>query len=558
VVYGDFPTSQFTPCGEIEMLRWIASGVLSTLIFVAPVAAQIRFDDITDAAGLREPLLGIMGHGGAWGDVDGDGLIDAYVGGFADRPDEEYKPAKTAPKNVLLKNLGDGKFKRMPQPAAEFFARTSGAVFADLDNDGDLDLYVANNTKGMSKANEGRVHEAQLRGSTLLRNDDGKLVDISADCGACPTNLRTARNIGVFDFNGDGLLDLFIVEDKFIKNPRSVLFKNQGGLKFVDVNKEVGLPDDIFGLGLAVADINGDARPDFFVGHSNRMFLSTKGDKFAESAALNKTFAWEPLDGEDWPCGAAFGDLNRDGRLDLVLAIHFKDARNRIFLNDGVKDGVPHFRDATKEVGLPAHEANKSPHVEIQDFDNDGWPDLYFSTATLDSEGRALPVIYRNLGVANANTSLPKFSRVEPEKAGEAVYFPAGPSGDFDNDGRIDLLLINWFGGNHTRLLRNVSKHSNAARNHWLDVKVSGNSFNRMGIGSQIKVYPAGKLGDEKSLLGFQELTTGYGYASGQPAVCHFGLGAIDKVDLSVRLPNGKQFEQRGAAVNQSLMIAEP
>ncbi len=521
-------------------------------------AQSIAFADVTDKAGLREPLLGIMGHGAAWGDVDGDGLIDAYVGGFADRPDDEYKPAKTAPKNVLLKNLGDGKFEPMSQPAAEFFARTSGAVFADLDNDGDLELYVANNTKGASKAPEGRIRDAQLCGSKLLRNDDGKLVDISADCGACPTSLRTARNVGVFDYNGDGLLDLFVCEDKFISKPRSVLFKNRGGLKFVDANKETGLPDDIFGLGLAVADINDDGRPDFFVGHSNRFFLSTKEGKYVESAELNKTFAWEPLDGEDWPCGAAFGDLNRDGRLDMVLAIHFKDARNRVFINDGVKDGVPQFRDVTKDVGLPAHEANKSPHVEIQDFDNDGCLDLYFSTATLDGEGRATPVIYRNLGLGDAKARTPKFARVSPAKADDnVVYFPAGPSGDFDNDGRIDLLLVNWFAGNHCRLLQNVSGVKGQPANHWLEVKVNGTKFNRMGIGAQIKVYPAGKLGDEKSLLGFQELTTGYGYASGQPAMCHFGLGNVENVDLAIRLPDGKQLEQRGVAVDRTLVIQE-
>lgn len=537
-------------------LRLALVAIATSLPTDATLAQAIAFVDTTDAAGLREPLLGIMGHGGAWGDVDGDGLIDTYVGGFADRPDDEYKPAATAPKNVLLKNLGDGKFARMEQPAAEFFARTSGAVFADLDNDGDLELYIANNTKGSSKAPEGRIREAQLCGSKLLRNDGGKLVDISAECGACPTRLRTARNVGVFDYNGDGLLDLFVCEDKFIDKPRSVLFKNLGGLKFEDANNEAGLPDDIFGLGMAVADINNDGRPDLFVGHSNRMFLSTKEGKYVESPELNKTFAWEPLDGEDWPCGAAFGDLNRDGRLDMVLAIHFEKARNRVFLNDGVKDGVPQFRDVTKEAGLPPHEPNKSPHVEIQDFDNDGWPDLYFSTATLDKEGRATPVIYRNLGLSDAKARTPKFERLAPARDTDSVvYFPAGPSGDFDNDGRVDLLLVNWFAGNHCRLLQNVSGTKGKPANHWLDVQVSSDKSNRMCIGAQISVFPAGKLGDATALLGFQELTTGYGYASGQPAVCHFGLGEINQVDVKIRFPDGSIAESRGIAVDQPFRI---
>ncbi len=525
------------------------------LIFVAtsPLAGfaqTIQFKDVTEEAGLKQPLLGIMGHGGAWGDVDGDGRIDLYVGGFADRPNAEYEPAAGPMPNVLLKNLGDGRFERWKQPAVEFYSRTSGAVFADLDNDGDLELYSANNCKGKTGNKEDPQRTAQLTFSKLFRNDDGKLVDITEQSGACPQSLRTARNIGVLDYNGDGLLDLFICEDKFIKNPRSVLLKNLGDLKFKDASAEVGLPDDIFGLGLAVADINEDGRPDFFVGHSNRMFLSAKDGKYVESDALNKTFAWQPLDGEDWPCGAAFGDLNRDGRLDLVLSIHFEKARNRIFINEGLKNGVPQFRDVTAQAGLPAQLTNKSPHVEIQDFDNDGWPDIYFSTAWLDKDGSVTPLVYRNLG---AKGGVPRFKPIrEIKKRDNIVYYPAGPTGDYDGDGRRDIFLINWFRGNHSRLL-----HNESTQNNWLNVTVVGKSFNRQGIGSQVRVYEAGKVGDASALLGFQELTTGYGYASGQPAVSHFGLGDAEKVDIVARLPNGKQVKREGVPVNQTLTINE-
>jgi hypothetical protein len=169
-----------------------------------------------------------------------------------------------------------------------------------------------------------------------------------------------------------------------------------------------------------------------------------------------------------------------------------------------------------------------------------------------------MPIIYRNLGVGDAEARTPKFSRITPAKTGdEIVYFPAGPSGDFDNDGRIDLLLVNWFAGNHCRLLQNVSGTKGQRANHWLNVQATSGKSNRMGIGAQIKVYPAGKLGEEKSLLGSQELTTGYGYASGQPTVCHFGLGGNDNVDLAIRLPNGKQLERRGVEVDRTLVIKE-
>ena len=517
--------------------------VQSSLLF----AGDVGFEDVTESAGLKEPLVSLMGHGGAIGDVDGDGRPDIYVGGFADRPNEEFAPLAGPPANRLLRNLGDGRFEVWDQPAVEIFARTSGAVFADLDNDGDLELYVANNAKGKTKREMEPQRSAQLAGSRLYRNDSGPLVDISEASGPCPPSLLTGRNVCVFDYDGDGLLDLLVVEDTFTKASRTTLFRNLGDLRFADVNAEVGLPDGVFGLGLAVADLNEDGRPDFFVGHSNRMFLSTDGGRYRESEALTRTFAWEPLDGEDWPCGAAFTDLNRDGRLDLVLSIHGAKARNKLFLNDGLSDdGVPAFRDVTQAAGLPEAEGEKAPHVEIQDFDNDGWPDLYFSTARMNAEGEVVPLIYRGTGVEDG---VPQFERSPSwEDAGELVYYPAGPSGDLDGDGRIDLFLINWFEGNHCRWLRNASADTGA----WLRIRVAGRTFNREGIGSQIKVYADGKL------IGFQELTTGYGYASGQVAACHFGLGEASLIDVENRFPNGEMRRLDSVSeLNRELIIEE-
>ena len=91
----------------------------------------------------------------------------------------------------------------------------------------------------------------------------------------------------------------------------------------------------------------------------------------------------------------------------------------------------------------------RCPHVEIQDFDNDGWPDIYVSAAWLD-DGKVTPLIYHHDGVRDG---VPRFSPPRPI-AMPMVYYPAGPSGDFDGDGRLDLFLINWFAGNHSRLLR--------------------------------------------------------------------------------------------------------
>lgn len=507
-------------------------------------AGEIRFEDVTETAGLAGPLQGLMGHGGAWGDVDNDGDLDLYVGGFADRPDDEYRPADGPVGSRLLINEG-GTFRLTDDPEI-LFARTSGAVFADLDNDGDLELYVANNAKPGGKPSDRGTRQrlAKPQRSLLYRNDGGKFVDVSRESGACPEQLHTARNVGVFDYDNDGLLDLLLIEDKFRKTPSSRLLRNQGDLTFRDVTEDVGLPDDIFGLGHAVADLNDDGRPDFFIGHSNRIFLSKGKTGYYEPESLKELFAWEPLHNEDWPCGASFGDLNNDGRLDMVLSIHCETARNRVYLHRGLKDGIPRFEDVTKQAGWPDALPEKAPHVEIHDFDNDGRPDVYFSAGWISKEGAYKPLILRN--IKTAKNGVPQFE-IPGNLSQPMVYYPAGPAADFDRDGRIDLFQINWFAGNRSRLLRNVS-----ANNHWLEVTVTGVSFNRMGIGTRVQVFSTGKVPE---LLGTQEIQIGTGYASGGPAVAHFGLGDVDTVSLKIRLPNGEHVEKKAVAVNQRIEI---
>ena len=535
-------------------MRMLATCLLLAALFGTTPAAKpdaapaIVFEDVTEKAGLKGPLAGLMGHGGAWGDFDGDGRPDLFVGGFCDRPNAEYKPAAGPVPSALFRNRGDGTFEHVKDSPAALFGRTSGAVFADLDNDGRPELYIANNAKAKGKKTEEPQASALSKRSVLLKNANGKFVDVSKESGACPEAILTARNVMPFDYDADGKLDLLVVEDKFTRAPRTTLFRNEGELKFRDVTKEVGLPEDLFGLGAAVADLNGDGRPDIFIPHSNRLFLSTKDGKYREATELRDVFAWKPLNGEDWPCGAHFADLNRDGRLDLVLSIHSVKARNKVYINEGLKDGVPQFRDVTKEVGLDETVPVRCPHAEVQDFDNDGWPDIYMSAALL-TDGKVTPLIFRNTGLKDG---LPRFVPNFPVKNANA-YFPAGPSADYDNDGRLDLLLVNWFQGNHSRLLRNVSPEKN-----WLSVRVRGKTVNGDGIGAKVAVYAAGKLGKPEGLLGYQEIATGYGYASGQRPVAHFGLGGVDTVDVRVTLPGGKGvLDAPGAQANRLLVMKE-
>jgi len=517
-------------------------------------AAEFVFREAGEAAGLFPEVAGIQGHGAGWGDVDGDGWLDLYVGTFAK---DDGKP------NLFFRNTA-GKFRLDEQQGLRIPARATGVLFADLDNDGDLDLYVGS----MPKPEKGAL------GCTLFRNDGkGEFTNISKDNGACPPAFG-GRSAAVLDFDGDGLLDLLVGEDPlpgYNGSPTkcSRLFRNLGGLQFEDASKAVGLPA-VPGLGVAAADVNNDGWPDFFLassGGGNVLFLNDGRGKFREARGSREVFAWKEAGGDNMVCGVSFGDVNRDGLLDVVLGQHFQNpwldpVTNRLYLNRGFKDGTPRFEDVTDAVGLKPVPM-KSPHVEIQDFDNDGWPDISTSIVKF-KDGQPHPLIFKHLGLENglprfredalAVNDFPNDEDRATKRTGEffakmvkeekITYTAPGPSGDFDNDGRLDFFLPSWWPELPSMLLHNQTPGGG----HWLDVRVEGeNGVNRMGIGARVAIYTAGKLGDRSALLGCQEISVGYGYASGQAAIAHFGLGKETAVDVEVTLPHGKGTLSRKA-----------
>ena len=548
-------------------LPWV--GLLAIALGSGPAAGAaeppFRFRDAGRDTGLSPLVEGVHGHGAAWGDADGDGRIDLYVGTFHTE----------GPPNMLLRN-GNGRFRLDEQPALRISARATGVVFADLDNDGDLDLYVAS----MPAGEDSRLFRRTGRtfaGCTLFRNDGaGQFTDVSAGNGACPERFG-GRSVAALDYDGDGRLDLLVGEDPLpgyngSPTKSSRLFRNAGDLMFEDVSREAGLPAGIPGLGVAAADVNDDGWPDVFLassGGGNRLFLNDGRGRFSEAPGSRETFAWPTSGGDDMVCGVAFGDVNRDGRLDVVLGQHYKrpwaePVANRLYLNRGSEDGVPTFEDVTERVGLVPLPM-KAPHVEIQDFDNDGWPDVSTSVVKF-ADGRPHPVIFRHLGLRDGlpqfradalgvndfptaedqatRRSGKLFEKILRER--KIIYTAPGPTADYDADGRLDMFLPNWFSSAPSLLL-----HNETPGGHWLDVRVEGGSVegagvvNRQGIGSRVNLYAAGRLGDRSALLGSREIAVGYGYASGQPAVAHFGLGDIERVDVEVVLPHGNGTRTR-------------
>ncbi|MEO8499218.1 MAG: ASPIC/UnbV domain-containing protein, partial [Planctomycetota bacterium] len=134
------------------------------------------------------------------------------------------------------------------------------------------------------------------------------------------------------------------------------------------------------------------------------------------------------------------------------------------------------------------------------------------------------------------------------------VYTAPGPSCDFDRDGRLDLFLGSWWPESPSLLLRNET-----AGGHWLDVQVAGgNGVNRMGVGSRVDIYEVGKAGAAASRIGSREIATGYGYASSQEAIAHFGLGERTVCDVVVTFPHGRRNVVLKSVTHGQRLVVQP
>jgi hypothetical protein len=500
----------------------------------APVDAGsgIIFEDITQASALIEPLTGMYGHAAAWGDPSGDDVPDLAFGTFGDRPIENYQERGAAGPSQDLLLLGGPTFSAVDGLDLEL-GRTSGAVFADLDGDGDDDLVLARNA-GLSFQSEVP--------SVVLANNEGTLSPLF-DSGL-PTGFL-GRSIGVLDADQDGLLDLVIVEDQY-GDTGTRLLRNVGDLRFEDVTTAAGLPEELLGLGIATGDVTDDGWTDFFIGGSNRLFVSDGNLTFHE--VRNPDFEWETFGNEDLIAGAAFGDLNRDGLPDLVVGHHYNSTVDfgvtvpiRLYLHRGVDAaGDPMFEDVTDAaglVGLPT----KAPHVEIEDIDNDGWPDIV-TTASADNGTR--PAIFHNVGVVDG---IPQFAT--PGGLGDPQYWVAGPVADVDRDGRLDILLVEWLPSLPSLLLRNTSASGN-----WLEISLTAGG---RGVGAVVSVYEAGMSGNSDHLIGRKEIVVSGGYTAGSLPYAHFGLGDHEQVDVVVRPPGIEAIHLTGIDANRHIRLPD-
>ncbi|WP_425307932.1 CRTAC1 family protein [Ammonicoccus fulvus] len=472
-------------------------------------SGTLAFVDRTDELGLTAPLAGMMGHAIAAGDINDDGWVDLFVGTFADRPPSEYagRGASGPSPDQLL--LGSPTGFTLDTTFPETRGRSSGAVFADLDNDGDLDLVIARNP---------RTGARQTAPSVVLRNDDGRF----SEAGVLDTK-RGFRSIGVLDADGDGLLDLFVTEDRWTGGS-SVLYRNNGDLRFSDATTDFGLPKNVHGLGVSTADLNGDQWPDLFVSGSNRLFLHRGPSDHGFTEDTQSDFGWPTYGKEDDPAGVVARDLDGDGRPELVIGQHYNSTLDddrqvpiRVYANrtEGNRIRFVDVTDSAGLLGLPT----KSPHVEVADLDADGLPDLV-TTAAADEHG---PVVFRNV------TETPGRLKFEVSAVpGGAQYWVTGSILDADHDGALDVALVEWFPEKPSLLLSTTG-----SRGHWLAVELG--AAGTLGVGSEVSVYAAGHAGDAAHLLGRAQISAQSGYGAGAEPVARFGLGDTSRVDIEIR-----------------------
>jgi enediyne biosynthesis protein E4 len=532
-------------------------------------AGPIRFEEIAEKAGLHyvtatgntenknQPQTMVAGI--ALFDYDGDGYLDVYlVGGAAIPSLEKETPVYW---NRLFHNNRDGTFTDVTEKAGlAGIGYGSGVAVGDYDNDGWPDLFVANVT-----------------GNQLFHNNgDGTFTDVTAKAGVGGAKLNGKKmwsvGAGWFDYNNDGLLDLFVVNycvwevnkdpycrvkegvrgfchPKYYAPTHNTLYRNNGDGTFTDVSEETGIAKQ-FGKGMSVtfADYDGDGYLDAFVANDttqNFLFHNLKGKKF-EEVALDAGVGYAPDGIARSGMGADFRDLNNDGLPDIWhTAVEHEEFP--LWINQGKGE----FQDMTVASGLAKTNDMSGWGNGIADFDNDGWKDLFVARAnvmdnvSIQTPARKYPepnTIFRNLGNGKfADVSATAGPDVQIEAAHRGVAF-----GDLDNDGRVDMVVSVLNGP--AELLHNITENGN----HWILLKLVGTKSNRMGIGAQIRITtPDG-------MKQWNEVTTAVGYASSSDPRVHFGLGKNEKIsEILICWPSGITQTLKDVSADRILTIEE-
>lgn len=531
-----------------------------------PFLAQ--FVDIGPQAGLhhvtiygpsdhKDYILETVGCGCAFIDYDNDGWMDLLV-----LSGSRVIGTPEGTSNRLYKNNRDGTFTDVTEMAGLLRTMWASAVtVGDYNNDGYDDLFIT-----------------AYGHNTLYRNNgDGTFTDVTREAGLQDAVIRWGAGCSFVDYDRDGHLDLFVsnyckfdlttapragTQDtcnwkgvpvhcgpRGLEFSRHFLYHNNGDGTFTDVSEQAGIlkvrPG--YGMTVAAADFDNDGWPDIYVACDSTPGILFRNNHdgtfeniaFASGAALND-------DGQEQAgMGLGIGDVNLDGNLD-IFKTHFADDTNILFLSRG----PALFEDVTLVSGLGVETRFVSWGAGIVDLDNDGNPDLFYVTGNIYPEIESkLPkypfktprVVFRNLGNGRFEELI--------EDAGPgvaAVHSSRGCAfGDFDNDGDIDVLIVNL--NEPPSLLRNDIK----GNNHWLKLKLVGTVSNRSAIGARVTC----SYGSKRQV--HEVMAQSSFYSCNDPRL-HFGLGRSTAANLEIRWPSGVKQFMHDVPADQILTIREP
>jgi hypothetical protein len=485
-------------------------------------------------------------------DFDNDGRMDLFFTNGAKLPELE----KTDPRfyNCLLRNRGDGTFEDVTAHAGllgKDLGFSFGVAAGDYDNDGFEDLFVCN------------------AGPNVLyhNNGDGTFTDVTARSGITKPKDVLSVAAAWFDYDNDGKLDL-IVSNYTVWTPRTDkicaangheyychpsvytpvahrLYHNLGNGRFEDVTEASGFGKELGkGMGVAIADFNGDGYMDVFVANDtmrNFLFINQKNGTFKESA-----FEWGVAYDESGKAGSSMGadakDYNNDGWPDLFYN-NLKGEIWGLYRNMGGK-----FFDYASGVSRVSRLSARSSGWSngFVDYNNDGWKDLYSSNGDIDNMGdtsRQHDTMFENVD----GKEFRDVSSLLGADFNHAGFQRGSAFVDLNNDGFEDLVVTSL--DEKPRILLNSADNGN----HWLLVNTVGRRSNRDGIGAALKLTTA----SGRTL--YNHVTTSDGFMSSSDKRVHFGLGTEDAIkSLEIRWPSGIVQTLKKVRADQILTVKEP
>lgn len=507
-----------TDGSTLEYQNVPADQLFKPTISVDP-ASPVHFRDITLVSGAKGYSAQGYAQGVSLSDLDLNGLPDIIVSNAT---------RDTQTREMLYLNQGGNEFVEAAESrGVSDPGLTDAVVSADFDNDGDFDLFHAN-IPDAGSSSTGR--------NAMYRNDgSGNFSDISQWSGVAGQQ-NGSRGAIALDIENDGDLDLYVVN--WGQPNEMYLNDGTGKMTLVDRGANGQAEGGDFGRqGVTAADFDNDGDVDIYVCRRkdgatpapNWLFVNDGTGHFTEEAAARGV----AYDGRSH--GAVFGDVDNDGDLDLFVMNYQESGQTElpllgVFFNNG--DGTFSDRSAATNIRVSGY------GLVLGDVDNDADLDMQLIRNN-EKEPGAVPQILFNDGAGNFAEKWNTGFEVAADNARGAAH------ADIDNDGDLDFYIA--CRDRYNFLLRNDLQLDN----HYIKVLCLGPKGDLGGVGSKVKVYQPGHLGDDQYLLGFQEVVTNFGYMSQNDPVLHFGLGNFTSCDLRIIRTDGQVFDFIGLAADQ-------